>query len=81
MAERGALRFSLSQPGPLRIEIFDVTGKIIRTLVDEPEVLPGQFEFPLDTRTDNGRMMGAGVYFYRVQARERTVIGRFLAVR
>jgi len=81
MADRGAIRFTLSQPGPLKVEIFDVTGRLVRTVADEAEVLPGQFEYPLDVETDHGRASGPGVYFYRVQAREGTATGRFLAVR
>jgi PKD domain-containing protein/copper-binding protein NosD len=81
VADRATLRFSLSQAGPLRIEIFDATGRLIRTLVDEAEVLPGQFEYPLICRNEHGPGPGRGVYFYRIQARERTVTGRFLSIR
>jgi parallel beta-helix repeat protein len=81
MAERGTIRFSLSQAGPLRVQVFDVGGRIIRTFADEAEVLPGQYEYALDDRDDQGREVGPGVYFYRVESRERTVRGRFLIVR
>lgn len=81
MAGRATLRFALSQSGPLKVEIYDVTGRVLRTLADDPQALPGQFEYPLDLETDQGRSSGSGVYFYRITAREGTVTGRFLAVR
>lgn len=81
MSDRGTLRFTLSQPGPLKVEIFDLTGRVIRTLVDEAMVVPGQFEYPLDDLTDAGRRIPPGVYFYLVQSQERRVTGRFLTIR
>ncbi len=81
MLDRGSLRFTLSQPGPLKVEIFDITGRVIRTLVDEAEVLPGQFEYALDDLTDRGRRNAPGVYFYLVTSREKTATGRFLTLR
>jgi len=81
MLDRGSLRFTLSQPGPLKVEIFDLTGRVIRTLVDEAEVLPGQFEYALDDLTDRGRRIPPGVYFYLVQSQEKRVTGRFLTLR
>jgi hypothetical protein len=35
----------------------------------------------LDGRGDHGERLGDGVYFYRVQAVERSATGRFLIVR
>jgi parallel beta-helix repeat protein len=81
MLDRGSLRFTISQPGPLKVEIFDVTGRVVRTLVDEAEALPGQFEYALDDLTDRGRRSAPGMYFYLLQSREKTVSGRFLILR
>lgn len=81
MADRATLRFTLSRPGPLKVEIFEITGRVIRTLVDEPMVLPGQFEYALDDLADRGRRIPAGMYFYLVTSAEKTVSGRFLTLR
>jgi hypothetical protein len=35
----------------------------------------------LDGRGDQGERLGDGVYFYRVQAAERSATGRFVIVR
>ncbi len=81
MLDHGSLRFTLSRPGPLKVEIFDVTGRVIRTLVDEAMVLPGQFEYALDDHSDRGRRIPPGIYFYQVKSAEKTVSGRFLTLR
>ena len=79
--DRGSLRFTLPQPGPLRVEIFDLTGRPLRTLVDEPMARPGDHEYALDDLTGRGRRMAPGVYFYLVQSRETRAAGRFLILR
>ena len=81
MSERATLRFTLSKPGPLKVEIYDVTGRLVRTFVDEAMVLPGQFEYALDDLTDGGQRTAAGVYFYLVQAGGQRATGRFLTLR
>ena len=79
--DHGSLRFTLGQPGPLKVEIFEITGRVIRTLVNESMALPGQFEYPLDDLSDHGRRIPPGMYFYLVQSAGRTVTGRFLTLR
>jgi hypothetical protein len=79
--ERGSLRFTLSRSGPLKVEIFEVTGRVIRTLVDESLALPGQYEYALDDLSDRGRRVAPGVYYYLVQSAEKTVTGRFVMLR
>jgi len=79
--DRGWLRFTLPRRGPLKVEIFDLTGRPLRTLVDEPMALPGDHEYTLDDLTERGRRMAPGVYFFLVQAGETRATGRFLLLR
>ncbi len=52
--------------GPVRLEIFDVRGQKIRTLVDG--TLPaGQHTRTWHGRTDRGGRVASGLYFYRLQ--------------
>ena len=75
------LRFSTTRPGPVRIDVFDVTGRRLRRLVDAPFMAPGLHSVMLEGRDDQGRRLGSGVYFYRVQATERSFTGRFVIAR
>ena len=69
-----AVRFDLAGAGPqpVRLEIFDVSGRLVRTLVDR-SLPPGEFEVRWDGRTDRGEKVAAGVYFYRLTTPERNV--------
>jgi hypothetical protein len=59
------ISFETPASGRVRIEIFDVTGKLIRRLVDE--TLPaGLYVREWDGRDANGRIAQSGVYFYRL---------------
>ena len=80
-APGATLSFTTTVPGPVRIDLFDLAGRRVRRALDEPSVAPGLHNVTLDGRGDQGERLGSGVYFYRVQAIERVVSGRFLLVR
>ncbi|MBZ0268115.1 M28 family peptidase, partial [bacterium] len=66
---RGAteLRFALPAPGPVRITVHDVAGRLVRTITDGVRPVGAQHEV-WDGRTDDGRIAGAGIYFVRLSA-------------
>lgn len=55
------------------IRVFDVSGRLVRTLVDGPGVV-GRHAVDWDGRSDGGTAVGSGVYFYRMDAGEFTQI-------
>jgi len=80
-AREATLTFATTRPGPVRVELYDLAGRRVRSLLDAPYVAPGLHSVTLDGRGDQGERLGDGVYFYRVQAIERSVAGRFVIVR
>ena len=56
------LRFRIPEEGPVRITVYDVTGRRVRSVVDE-RLPAGDHEAVWDGRNGNGRAVGAGVYF------------------
>jgi hypothetical protein len=62
-----ALRFTLARPGRASLHVFDVAGRLVRTLVDD--VRPaGAAEARWDGRDDAGRGVSGGIYFARLRA-------------
>ncbi len=51
----------------VEIRIFDVSGRLVKTLVNEPS-LPGTHSVQWDGRDDRGTSVAPGVYFYRMNA-------------
>ena len=62
-----AIRYTVPSPGgPVRLTIYDLRGRRVRTLVDE-EKSAGEYLTVWRGRDDAGRELGSGVYFYRME--------------
>lgn len=71
------LGFAIADLGFVRLEVFDVTGRKIATLVSK-ELPPGEYEVEWDARDDAGREIGGGVYFYRLTANGYSLVRKAL---
>lgn len=74
------IRFDLASPGEARIDVFDAGGRLVRTLV-EGSYAAGRHETAWDGKDDEGRPVGSGVYFYRLEAEGRTENRRMTVLR
>jgi len=59
------VRFGLPRPGPVTLEIFDVRGALVASLVNDLQPA-GYHTVIWDGRDGRGRRAATGVYFYRV---------------
>jgi hypothetical protein len=48
------------------VRVYDVSGRLVRTLVDEPKT-PGFYSVRWDATSDAGRRVAGGIYFIRAQ--------------
>jgi WD40 repeat protein len=74
------LRFGLPESGHVRLAVYDVTGALVRTLVDET-FLSGSHSVVWDGRDANGREVASGVYVYRLTAKQGVVTRRMVLLR
>jgi hypothetical protein len=75
------LQFTTTRRGAVRADLFDASGRRVKELLDESDMAPGLHTLNVDGRSERGDRLGAGVYFYRLQATERSVVGRLVFVR
>lgn len=61
--------YELPVAGPVRLEVFNAAGQRVRTLVDQVQAA-GRYAVEWDGDDDGSRGLGAGVYFYRLEAGE-----------
>ncbi|MCA9757493.1 MAG: T9SS type A sorting domain-containing protein [Candidatus Eisenbacteria bacterium] len=61
------IHFQLAQEADVRLEIFDVAGRLVRT-VFSGRVAAGEHAVTWDGRMDSGASAGSGIYLYRLQA-------------
>ena len=61
------IEFNLPVTNNVKIEIFNVIGQKVRTLLDETRA-PGNYTVVWDSRNDAGQRMSTGVYFVKMQS-------------
>ena len=61
-----SLSFTVPAHGSVRLAIYGVSGRLIRTLVQGEELGPGQHNVVWDGRDDAGRSVRSGVYLCRL---------------
>lgn len=61
------IQFSLANKAKVKLEVFNVLGQRVKTLVDS-DMAPGKHEVIWDGRNDAGARVGSGLYFYRLKA-------------
>ncbi|KPJ61431.1 MAG: hypothetical protein AMJ46_01725 [Latescibacteria bacterium DG_63] len=64
------IRFLVSQSGHVTIRVFDIGGRLIRTLVDEYKVSSlTPYSVVWDGKDERGSRVASGVYFYQMEAK------------
>lgn len=77
----GTLSFITTMAGHVRVRVFDLQGRLLRELLDDPNVPAGEHKVDLEGRVGRGVVHPSGVYFYRVEAPEGAFQGRFTVVK
>lgn len=62
------IRFSLPVQSSVRVEIFNFLGQRVALLLDD-KLFPGAHRINWNGRSEDGKMVAGGIYFYRLQAR------------
>ena len=64
-----SISFELSEPGFTSIDVFDLSGRILCSLV-KSELGAGQHSYVWDGRSQNGESVSSGLYICRIQSGE-----------
>lgn len=65
---RTTIRYDLPRDGRVSLRVYDLSGRLTRTLMDGDEVSAGRREAVWDGRNETGRQVAAGIYFCRLEA-------------
>ncbi len=77
----GVVTFTTSASGPVRVRIFDVSGRLVRTLMDSGRELAGTHSIPMEARDRGGTPLASGIYFVRVESGVRSETIRAVVAR
>jgi hypothetical protein len=81
LRSQGTITFVQARPGPVRVALYDLSGRRVRTLMDEANHPGGYHDVRIDGRRDDGSRLPSGVYFYRAETGEGTASGRFVVTK
>ncbi len=62
------LTFTTQERGPLLVQLFDVRGRLLRTLWEESDAAAGYHDVRIDGTSANGSRLSSGIYFVRIRA-------------
>jgi hypothetical protein len=62
------IRFAIHEEGPVDLAIYDLSGRLVRTLLSGDQFATGEHSLPWDGRSDTGKALASGTYIVRFQA-------------
>ena len=62
---RTTLTFTTTRSGSAKVAMFDVAGRLVRSVLDEPSMAPGMHAIRIEGRGDGGESLASGIYFIR----------------
>ena len=74
------IKYAIPKEGEVRIEIYDVLGRLVKRLVDEHKPA-GYYQIIWDARNENGVMVSNGIYLVRMRSRTFTSIKKMMLLK
>lgn len=79
-ASSTVIRFGLDRPGQARLAVFDVQGRLVRSLMSGRRDA-GLYTVIWDGRNGEGHFVPSGTYFYKLEAGERTLTKKMMLLK
>ena len=73
--------YTTTRKGLVTLKIYNSAGRLVKTLIDRKITSAGGKTVYWDGRDNNNRPVTAGVYFFRLQAEDRTATKKIVVVR
>ena len=77
---RGTIQFTMARDGAASVEVFDVSGRLVKTVLDGI-ALEGINTVHWNGTDEAGRSVASGVYFYRLKALDNEFAKKLVIVR
>jgi len=75
-----AINYSIASPVCVRVTIYDVTGRLVRTLTDDVQQ-PGSYQLTWDGTDDSMRRCAAGAYCVKIAAGKHKITKKLISIR
>jgi len=74
------INFSIANRGLVRLEVFDILGKLVTTLANQ-DMAAGEYRVVWEGTDANGAKVSSGIYFYRIQAGSFNSVRKMLLIK
>jgi hypothetical protein len=78
---RTAIAFELGAAGAVKLDVYDLSGRHVRSLISGRSMPAGRHDAVWDGRDAVGRQVSAGVYFYQLKTGDTALTGRMTLVK
>ncbi len=75
------IEFSLPEQGKVKIEIYDILGSKIATLIDNQELSAGQNRLVWNGKSDNGVQVVSGTFIYKITSGKYSVSKKMMLLK
>ena len=75
------IQYRLLGPADVSVQVYELNGRLVRTLVSAVRQPAGEQFLPWDGKDDAGELASGGMYFYRVWTPVETRTGKMVMVR
>jgi len=75
------ISYRLAETLPVSLRVYDLSGRLVRTLVHGENQSPGAHEFVWEGRNDGGQSVASGTYVYRLDAGGYAVSRRLMLLK
>ncbi len=75
------ISFDLAQTGHVSLKIYDVAGRLVRTLIDEKMTAGRNLQRVWDGMDESGQRTSSGVYFYRLEAPNFSAVNKMVMMK
>jgi hypothetical protein len=66
--ESSRIEFVTRRAGPVAVRVFDIRGRLVATLMEEPAAQPGRHQVTFADLDRSGVRLASGIYFVRVRS-------------
>ena len=67
--------------GSSSVRIYDVRGRLVRTILEQGPIHPGEYQYSWDGHDEYGKEAAPGVYYVKLQIGDRSVTKRVILIR
>jgi len=74
------IKYTVAKEGNVKIEVYDITGKLVTTLVNQ-SMSSGTYNVTWNGQNTSGQNVVSGIYLYRIQSNDFVAIKKMILLK